>query len=309
MTIDDLKKITAVIETGSINRASEKLFTAQPAISRSIKRVEEEYNITLFARTQGKKAELTEEGRMFYNAAQEIIATHEKMIRQLESYKLRNESTIRFGTPPQQSVFLFGEMLKWFYRNVQSYQLETHAASSRQLHMQVLNGELDIALINVAEKYDNIYYEKEKRMHTNVYLSSKSPLHETKKYIEGLETPVIDVHDLEKDTIIVNKKGSASRDVFDRLVEKYHLNVKIIEEDTSMYKRMKMADDGIASYLLSSAASSELRPDWARGTIDRYVLIDPEQDVETWRYIICRKGFENTEKYRVLKKCLKETES
>ena len=45
MTIDDLKKILAVIEEGSINRAAEKLFIAQPALSRCIRRIEEEYNI------------------------------------------------------------------------------------------------------------------------------------------------------------------------------------------------------------------------------------------------------------------------
>ncbi len=305
MNIEDLKKINAVIEFGSINKAADKLFISQPALSRIIRRTEEEYGITLFDRTQGKKIVLTEEGEMFRQAAREILLVHENLVVQLERHKNRSTNLITFGTAPQQAMFKFGEMVQWFYRHEPGYQLDTRAGSSRQLHLDVLRGEIDVALINVSRDFDELHYEKEERMHTYFYIGKNSPLLEKRHEAQSDLGPILRAEDLDGERFIVNTRGSASRKIFDDLVERYGLKVRFIEE-TNMYQRLKMADEGLGTYVLTMTGLST-SADWSRGDQERYACLDPEEDEESWRYIVCRRGFEETEKYKVLRRCLKET--
>ncbi len=301
MELDDLIKIRTIIEAGSINRAAEILYTAQPALSRCVKKTENEYGITLFRRSQGKKITLTEEGEMFYNALKEILLVDENLRFQIRRHQERDERRIIFGTATQQSVFLFGDMVVWFYRNEPNYHLDTRSGSSRMLHQAVLDKDIDVALLTVTEFLPGLYYEKNQRMHTNLYLASGSPLIGKRRTgPDGI--PILDVHDLDGETVIVNYKGAASRLVFDRLIETYGIHVHLIEEG-NMYQRMKLSDEGAGTYVLTSSAPGKM-PEWANGDIDRYACIDPSQDMESWRYLICREGYQDTEKYESIRKCL-----
>ncbi|MDO4192908.1 MAG: LysR family transcriptional regulator [Erysipelotrichaceae bacterium] len=304
MTIDDIRKIITVVDTGSMNKAAEKLYIAQPALSRCVQKVEEEYGITLFDRTQGKKIRLTEEGEMFYQAAKEIMLVNENLVLQIERHKKKSTNRILFGVAPQQAVNLTGEMMRWFYLNAPEFQIETMTASSRQLHQSVLYGEIDAALINVSEFYDELHYEKETKMNTCFYIAKGSALSKKAFKRDDQKNPMLRAEDLNGERFAVNKKGSASRAQFDRLVETYGLNVRIIEEE-NMYQRLKLSDDGIGTYVLVMDGDSE-KTSWWTADESRRAILDPAQDQERWRYLVCRKGFEETEKFKALLKCLRK---
>lgn len=72
MNIMHLRYALAIEETGSVTRAAEKLFVAQPNISRAIRELEGTVGASLFRRTPlGMVA--TEEGKPFLNHARHIV--------------------------------------------------------------------------------------------------------------------------------------------------------------------------------------------------------------------------------------------
>ena len=73
MNLQDIRYIAAIAEKGSINKASRTLFVSQPSLSKCIRKVENEYGITLFTRTKGSSLELTPEGRCFLEMANEDV--------------------------------------------------------------------------------------------------------------------------------------------------------------------------------------------------------------------------------------------
>ena len=77
MELRVLHYFTAVAKEESITRASEMLHLSQPTLSRQLKELEEELGITLMIRGS-KKTTLTEEGRLLYKRAQEIIDLAQK---------------------------------------------------------------------------------------------------------------------------------------------------------------------------------------------------------------------------------------
>ena len=66
--IQHLRYAVEVAKTGSISRAAENLFMGQPHLSKAIRELEEDMNITIFRRTP-KGVEPTEQGEQFLEYA------------------------------------------------------------------------------------------------------------------------------------------------------------------------------------------------------------------------------------------------
>lgn len=74
MNVQYLKYVVEVAECGSISKAAEKLYVAQPNLSRAIKELESELNITVFHRTSHGVI-LTTDGEQLVNYGKTILTT------------------------------------------------------------------------------------------------------------------------------------------------------------------------------------------------------------------------------------------
>ena len=72
LNIREIEYILTIMEEGSITKASQKLFIAQPSLSQVLKRVENELGVTLFTRVKNR-LKLTPEGEVFIDAGQRIM--------------------------------------------------------------------------------------------------------------------------------------------------------------------------------------------------------------------------------------------
>ncbi|MBR4224891.1 MAG: LysR family transcriptional regulator [Oscillospiraceae bacterium] len=72
MTLQQLRYVIAIAETGSITMAAQRLFIAQPSLSRAVAELEREMGITIFARSN-RGVYLSEEGTRFLSYARQII--------------------------------------------------------------------------------------------------------------------------------------------------------------------------------------------------------------------------------------------
>ena len=73
MNILHIKYAVEVARLGSVSKATETLFTAQPNISRSIRELENDLGIEIFSRS-AKGMVLTPDGEVFINYARELCA-------------------------------------------------------------------------------------------------------------------------------------------------------------------------------------------------------------------------------------------
>ncbi len=72
MTFDQLEMLEAIIQKGSFKAASEALHKTQPSLSVGIKKLEDEFNLTLFDRSD-YRVKLTDQGQVFYKWAKESL--------------------------------------------------------------------------------------------------------------------------------------------------------------------------------------------------------------------------------------------
>ena len=91
-----LEQLLAVAACGTLSNAAEQLHISQPALSRSMQRLEAELQVSLFAR-QKNKIELNENGRMAVDYARKIMEQSQDMISRIQAFD-RSQRTILFGS-------------------------------------------------------------------------------------------------------------------------------------------------------------------------------------------------------------------
>ncbi len=91
-----MEHLLAVAEYGTLSSAAEHLHISQPALSRSMQRLEAELQVTLFTR-QKNKIELNESGRMAVDYARKIMEQAQDMIGRIRAFD-RSQRTILVGS-------------------------------------------------------------------------------------------------------------------------------------------------------------------------------------------------------------------
>jgi DNA-binding transcriptional LysR family regulator len=108
MHIDQLTYFVHVVETGSINATAQKYFMTQQAINASLKKLESEIGSPLLNRTY-KGIELTPQGHIFLQYAQNILSQYNESLQQLELYNAEEANLI--GTLSIFTCSVFTEVL------------------------------------------------------------------------------------------------------------------------------------------------------------------------------------------------------
>lgn len=72
MTLQQLRYVVTVAETGTITEAAEKLFITQPSLTNAIRELEKEMNINIFLRSN-KGVVVSKEGEVFLGYARQVL--------------------------------------------------------------------------------------------------------------------------------------------------------------------------------------------------------------------------------------------
>lgn len=112
MTLQQLHYVIVISEHGSMNKAAEVLYIAQPSLTSAVKELEREIGITIFNRT-GKGVTLTADGTEFIAYARQVYQQYETLQQKYTGGGLRK----KFGVSAQHYSFAvqaFIEMVRQF---------------------------------------------------------------------------------------------------------------------------------------------------------------------------------------------------
>lgn len=172
-----------VAATGSINRAAENLFIAQPNLSRCIRALEKDLGIAIFERS-AKGMELTPEGMEFIGYARKLLSEIEALE---EHYRTGVPLKKRFSISVPRSCYV-AEAFSHFSRSIGGEPVEIfykETNSSRAIK-NILESNYKLGIIRYAEKHDakfrqmleekGLAYEVVSRFRYRLLTSRKSPL-------------------------------------------------------------------------------------------------------------------------------------
>lgn len=111
MELYHLKTFVKVAQAGNLTRASEALFTSQPAISAQIKALEEETGVQLFSRTP-KGMLLTPAGERLYQQAERTLREAEQFMQQAIQLSDELVGELRIGIHTDFAFMRVGELFR-----------------------------------------------------------------------------------------------------------------------------------------------------------------------------------------------------
>jgi len=134
MTLEQLLTIEAIIKEGSFKAAADFLHKSQPSISMAVKKLEEEYQLTLFSRDDYRPS-LTADGKVFYEKARHLIREYREMEALAQQMGKGVEGEIRVSIDAVSPVTLVLKFLKNFFAK--------HPNTRLYLQFEVLSGTIE----------------------------------------------------------------------------------------------------------------------------------------------------------------------
>lgn len=178
MEIDQLRQFLVVARLGNISHAAEELALSQPTLSRSIKRLEEEFGQPLFER-KTRSVELTEAGQLLHGRAETVLRLLDDAKAQIADDG--RTGRVRIGAIPTIAPYFLPNFLRTLHREFKQAELVVQEQTTEELLARVKQGEVDLAIL--ALPISAKYVEVEKLFEEELFLVTPKghPLAERKR--------------------------------------------------------------------------------------------------------------------------------
>lgn len=148
-----MRQILAIHREGSFGRAADALGVSQPTLSKSIARLEDELNLTLFDRS-GSGAAVTAMGALIVERAERIIGEAERLSRDVELVGAGQLGEARIGVGSALRATFLPEFAEAVARKYPALGLELTVGSRDLLVGRLRTGRKDVIIAADAEDLD-----------------------------------------------------------------------------------------------------------------------------------------------------------
>lgn len=154
MTSRELEYIKTVADEKSISSAARKLYIAQPSLSQSLQRIEENLGAKLFNRTPSGLT-LTYAGERCYQMACQVLKIYSDFEAEISDINQLKTGRIVMGTTNHLGTVILPEILPEFKENSPSVELEILEDNTGNLEAKLLTGAMDFALLHAPKLAPN----------------------------------------------------------------------------------------------------------------------------------------------------------
>jgi DNA-binding transcriptional LysR family regulator len=148
MELWQLEVFIAVAEEKSFSRAGRRLGRTQPAISSSIKLLEDELSEPLFDRL-GKSIKLTAAGEMLTDYAKRLLRLRSEALEAMGELRGLGRGTLSLGANETTCLYLLPEVLASFKQAYPHVQVDIQRAITRAITEKVVDGSLDFGIVTL----------------------------------------------------------------------------------------------------------------------------------------------------------------
>ena len=198
-----------------MTKASIELHISQPAISQSIKKLEEQLGGTLFLRSN-KGMQLTKEGEMFYEYVKSALELINNAENEFTSFKNLTKGEIKIGCSTTLTKLILMDCLKKFHIDYPNININITNDLTDNLINDLKLGKLDFVIFNESNiKEKNLNLEKIKELKQGFVYNP-----------EFYDDIVNSFYDLNSIPLILQKEESNSRKILDYIALQH--NVKLV---------------------------------------------------------------------------------
>ncbi len=149
-----IKYFILLLFIGSITKAANSLYISQPAITKTIKKLETELGITLFNRGP-KGVVLTQNGKIFYEFIKNGVESFINGEHKLTSLKNLETGTIRIGASTTITKYFLLPFIEKFHNQFPNIDISITNSLTNRLIADFKKGSLDLLVVNLPTQNDD----------------------------------------------------------------------------------------------------------------------------------------------------------
>jgi DNA-binding transcriptional LysR family regulator len=247
MNLHHLRVFAAVAEHGGFSRAGTALRLSQPAVSKTVRELERETGLALFDRA-GRSPRLTDAGVALFARARELFGVERAAEDELASLRGLDRGILRVGASTTVATYFLPQLLARFHRDHPGVTLRVLSANTRAIARRLLEGRLDIALVEGPVSHERISVIPWREDELVVIAPSAHRLVRSKRVVAA---------DLVGEPFILREPGSGTRDVAEAALAEHgvHPGATVQLGSTEAIKQAVAAGLGLA--VVSRAAAAD----------------------------------------------------
>ncbi len=238
LTLYHIFYVTAL--EGSISKAAQTLYISQPAISKSIQRLEAALDTTLFLRNS-RGVSLTESGRLLFDhiaSAFDHISQAEEELLQVKNLKI---GYLKIGVSTTLCKYILLPYLQRFVREYPYIQITIHCHSSNQTLQLLREKKIDIGLVGRPGSLEGLCFSSLGNIQ-DIFVASPS-------YLENLDlrSPGASKNLFQNATLMLLDKENMTRQYLDSYFSRQQLSPNHLLEVTNMELLIEFARIGLGA--------------------------------------------------------------
>ena len=245
-----------VANTGNILKAAKYLYISQPAISKSIQKLEESVGCKLFSRSS-RGVVLTDEGKLLYEHVSEAFETltmgEEKLKRSIEL----GVGHLKIGVSSTLCKYLLLPYLKEFIRQNPHISISISCQSTNDTLKLLEDNKIDIGLIGKPENLKNIHFDFLEEIE-DIFVAAKDYLRNLKA--RGIQKD----HILQSSTLMLLDKNNMTRQYIDDYLQENQIIIKDSIDISDMDLLIDFARIGVG---VACVIKNFVREDLENGTL------------------------------------------
>jgi DNA-binding transcriptional LysR family regulator len=277
-----LKVFYTVASRLSFTKAAIELHITQPAVSKHIQELEEEYKIKLFDRN-GSKIALTNAGQILKKHSINIFEIYREINFDISTLTDQQLGFLRLGASTTISQYVIPPLLANFHYKMKGIKVNLVNGNTEQIENALLRKEIEIGIVEGESKNQTIDYTPFLRDELVLVCSSKNELSAKSEF---------SIEDFKTLSFLFREKGSGTLDVIEHALKSAgvslsELNIEMELGSTESIKSYLMNSNCVA-FISIHAICKELK------NKELTILDIKNLNIERWFYTISLLGKNNS---------------
>lgn len=230
MDLSLLRSLVTVADAGAITEAAGRLGLTQPALTRRIQQLEQEFGVELLSRSR-KGAELTDLGRLVEREARLLIDRYDALKQEVASQSNVEGGTVRIGGGATAVSFVLPDAIANYQREHPRVHFHVKEASSSEIASDVADGHLELGLVTQPVRTAGLEIEQILDDRIVLVAAAGNPL---------AEAGTLSVESLDGQNFVGFEGGSAIRQIVDASLREAGVAINVIMELRSIPAILRM---------------------------------------------------------------------
>lgn len=254
----------------SFTKASQALYISQPAVTKHIQQLEDQYKVSLFER-RGSAIFLSEAGKILYDSLAKVKAIEKKLEYEISTYRnmLHAKGELKLGASTTVALYIIPPVLSGFRQKFPEVRMSLFNRNSESVLKALHDHEIDLGIVEGKSKMSRVSSQLFMTDEVIPVCSSRSPLAQKVK---------LSVDEIKNVPVALRERGSGTLAAVKQALS--HQGIKLSELKTSMrlggteaLKNFILADESMGFLPMCTVAKELASGDLIRLYIDGLTII------------------------------------